>query len=137
MLAACYLGVLLAPALTIHQTSDLAEPELAGDWRGVFSHKNEASVAMVLFVFIGMFVARVRSLVLGGLIVVSALVFLLLTQSKTAIAMLPITLIVVALINRIRTPAIGIAIRLCLWSAPSLFCRSVRFFPNRCATCSI
>jgi O-antigen ligase len=111
VLAACYLGVLLAPGLTVHQTSDLAEPELAGDWRGVFSHKNEASVAMVLFFFIGMFVARVRSLILGGLIVVSALVFLLFTQSKTAIAMLPITLIVTALINRSR-PAIGIGLGL-------------------------
>ncbi len=132
VLAACYLGVLLAPTLTIHQTSDLAEPELAGDWRGVFSHKNEASVAMVLFVFIGMFVARVRGLVLGGLIVVSALVFLILTQSKTAIAMLPITSIVVALINRIRTPAIGIGFGLLVIGAflvlsiGSLFSEQVR-----------
>jgi O-antigen ligase len=132
VLAACYLGVLLAPALTVHQTSDLAEPELAGDWRGVFSHKNEASVAMVLFIFFGMFVARVRSLVLGGLIVVSALVFLLFTQSKTAIAMLPITLIVTALINRIRSPAIGVAFGLLVVGAfivlsiGSLFSEQVR-----------
>jgi O-antigen ligase len=112
VLAACYLGVFLAPTLSVHQTSDLAEPELAGDWRGVFSHKNEASVAMVLFIFIGMFVARVRSFALGGLIVVSALVFLLFTQSKTAIAMLPITLILTGLINRIRNPAIGITLGL-------------------------
>ena len=108
VLTACYLGVLLVPALSVHQASDLAEPELAGDWRGVFSHKNEASVAMVLFIFIGMFVARVRSLAIGSLIVVSALVFLLFTQSKTAIAMLPITLILTDSINRIRKPAIGI-----------------------------
>jgi O-antigen ligase len=112
VLAACYLGVFLAPALSVHQTSDLAEPELAGDWRGVFSHKNEASVAMVLFIFIGMFVARVRSFALGTLIVVSALVFLLFTQSKTAIAMLPITLILTGLINRIRNPAIGVTLGL-------------------------
>lgn len=112
VLAACYLGVLLLPALSVHQTSDLAEPELAGDWRGVFSHKNEASVAMVMFIFIGMFVARVRSLAVGSVIVVSALVFLLFTQSKTAIAMLPITLILTDLINRIRKPAIGITLGL-------------------------
>jgi O-antigen ligase len=112
VLAACYLGVFLAPTLSVHQTSDLAEPELAGDWRGVFSHKNEASVAMVLFIFIGMFVARVRSFALGSLIVVSALVFLLFTQSKTAIAVLPITLILSGLINRIRRPAVGITLGL-------------------------
>jgi O-antigen ligase len=132
VLAACYLGVLLAPALSVHQTSDLAEPELAGDWRGAFSHKNEASVAMVLFVFIGMFVARVRSFLLGGLIVVAALVFLVFTQSKTAIAMLPISLIVVALINRIRAPAIGISLGLLVvgafvvLSVGSLFSEQVR-----------
>lgn len=112
VLAASYLGVFLAPTLSIHQTTDLAEPELAGDWRGVFSHKNEASVAMVVFIFIGMFVARVRSFALGSLIVVSAAVFLLFTQSKTAIAMLPITLILTDLINRIRRPAIGITLGL-------------------------
>ena len=132
VLAACYLGVFLAPNLSVHQTSDLAEPELAGDWRGVFSHKNEASVAMVLFVFIGMFVARVRSLAVGGLIVVSALVFLVFTQSKTAIAMLPITLIVTALINRIRRPAIGIGLGLLvvvafiILSIGSLYSEAVR-----------
>jgi O-antigen ligase len=132
VLAACYLGVFLLPNLTVHQTSDLAEPELAGDWRGVFSHKNEASVAMVLFVFIGMFIARVRSFAIGGLIVVSALVFLLFTQSKTAIAMLPITLIVVGLINRIRKPAIGIGFGLLVLGAflvlsiGSLFSEQVR-----------
>jgi O-antigen ligase len=46
------------------------------------------------------------------LIVVSALVFLLFTQSKTAIAMLPITLILTGLINRIRKPAVGITLGL-------------------------
>ena len=76
VLAACYLGVALVPQLTIHQASDILEPELAGDWRGVFGHKNEASAVMVLFVFIGIFVARVRSLGLGAIIVALALPFL-------------------------------------------------------------
>jgi O-antigen ligase len=110
VLAACYLGVLFVPEVAIHQAIDYIEPELAGDWRGVFSHKNEASAAMVLFIFIGLFVARVRSVGLGGLIVALALVFLLFTKSKTSIAMLPMTLIVSVLLTRIRTPAVGIAV---------------------------
>lgn len=112
VLAACYLGVFLLPEQAIHQTTDYIEPELAGDWRGVFSHKNEASAAMVVFIFLGLFIARVRSVRLGGLIVALALVFLLFTKSKTSIAMLPITLIVSVLLTRIRRPSIGIALAL-------------------------
>lgn len=110
VLATCYLGVFLLPEQAIHQTTDYIEPELAGDWRGVFSHKNEASAAMVLFIFIGLFIARVRSARIGGLIVALALVFLLFTKSKTSIAMLPITLIVSALLTRIHRPSLGISL---------------------------
>jgi O-antigen ligase len=112
VLAVCYAGVLLAPGSAIHQATDYIEPELAGDWRGVFSHKNEASATMVVFVFIGIFVARVRSIALGGLIVALALTFLLFTQSKTSIAMLPMTLIVSTLLAHLRKPALGVALGL-------------------------
>ena len=117
VLAACYLGVFLLPEQAIHQTTDYIEPELAGDWRGVFSHKNEASAAMVLFIFIGLFIARVRSVRIGGLIVALALVFLLFTKSKTSIAMLPITLIVSAVLTRIHRPSIGISLVLAVVAA--------------------
>ena len=110
VLAACYLGVFFLPEQAIHQATDYIEPELAGDWRGVFSHKNEASAAMVLFIFIGLFIARARSARIGGLIVALALVFLLFTKSKTSIAMLPITLIVSALLTRIHRPSMGISL---------------------------
>jgi O-antigen ligase len=112
VLLACYLGVFLLPTIAIHQPADLIEPELVGNWRGVFSHKNEASAAMVLFVFAGLFVARVRSTALGGLIVVLALTFLFFTQSKTSMAVLPIALAVSTLLARIRKPAIGISVAL-------------------------
>jgi len=110
VLAACYLGVLLVPNLAIHQATDFVAPELAGDWRGVFSHKNQASATMAMFVFIGLFVARVRSVGLGGLICLLAAIFLLFTQSKTSIAVLPITLVVSALLARIRRPAVGMTL---------------------------
>jgi O-antigen ligase len=112
VLATCYAGVLLVPELAIHQPTDYMEPELAGDWRGVFVHKNEASAAMVVFIFIGLFVARVRSIGLGGPIIALALTFLLFTQSKTSIAMLPITLIVSVLLSWISKPAVGVALAL-------------------------
>jgi O-antigen ligase len=120
VLAACYLGVALAPQLTIHQASDVIEPELAGDWRGVFGHKNEASVVMVLFVFIGMFIARVRSLGLGAVIVMLALPFLFFTNSKTAMAALPLALIVSVIMARAAKPANGVGVALGLLLALNL-----------------
>ena len=112
VLIACYLGVMLAPQLTIHQASDALEPELAGDWRGIFGHKNEASAAMVVFVFIGIFVARLRSVGLGAVIIALSLPFLYFTHSKTAIAALPLAWLVSVVMARAQKPGTGIAVAL-------------------------
>jgi O-antigen ligase len=121
VLAVCYLGVFLVPSLAIHQPADFGEPELSGDWRGVFGHKNEASAAMVLFIFIGLFVARMRRVALGLLIVALALTFLVFTHSKTSMVMLPLTLVVSILLARIRRPAVGIALTLAVAVVLNLF----------------
>jgi len=112
VLIACYLGVIFEPTLTIHQASDSIEPELAGDWRGVFGHKNEASAAMVLFIFIGFFVARIRSFSLGAAIVALALPFLYFTHSRTAIAAMLLAYIVSVMVAQMRRPASGIVLAL-------------------------
>ena len=70
----------------------------------MFAHKNEAGATMVLFIFVGFFVARVRSFALGGVIVALAAIFLIFTQSKTAIGVLPLTLILSHVIIRSRRP---------------------------------
>jgi O-antigen ligase len=114
VLALCYYGVLFRPSLSIHQSTDFAEPLLAGDWRGVFGHKNGAGATMVVFVFIGLFVARQRNIFLGALIVALATIFLIFTRSATAIAMLPITLAMSVLIGRMRSTAGAIAVTLSL-----------------------
>ena len=49
LLAACYLGILLAPELSIHLATDAQEPALAGNWRGVFGHKNVAAAIMAMW----------------------------------------------------------------------------------------
>jgi O-antigen ligase len=108
VLAACYLGVLLLPEYSIHHATDFLEPEHAGNWRGVFPHKNDAGATMVLFIFIGFYVARMRSLALGALIVVLSAIFLAFTQSKTAIGVLPLALVLSAIIGRTRKPGLGI-----------------------------
>jgi hypothetical protein len=120
-LAACYLGVLLMPQLAVHQATDFLEPEHAGNWRGVFAHKNQAGAVMVMIVFIGLFVARMRSLALGGLITVLALIFLGFSQSKTAIGVMPLVFILAGIINRSRRPMVGIALVVVILAAFNLF----------------
>ena len=110
VLAACYLGVFLLPQYAIHHATDFLEPEHAGEWRGVFPHKNNAGAAMVLFIFIGFYVARMRSVALGAAIVALAGIFLAFTASKTAIGVLPLSLILSGVIGRSRRAALGIAI---------------------------
>ena len=116
VLAACYFGVVAVPQLAIHQATDFLEPEHAGNWRGVFPHKNDAGATMVLFIFIGFFVARMRSVALGGFIVVASAIFLAFTQSKTAIGVMPLVLILSAIIGRSRraAPAVTLVIAVLL-----------------------
>jgi O-antigen ligase len=109
VLAVSYLGVVLVPDLAVHQATDFLEPEHAGNWRGAFAHKNEAGATMVLLVFIGLFVAHAHRALLGGTIVVLAAIFLLFTQSKNAIGMLPMVFLLSAIINRSRS-IVGIAL---------------------------
>ena len=92
ILVLCFAGVLFIPDLAIHQVTDLVEPRLAGNWRGIFVHKNIAGEMMGIFVFVGLFVARVRSRLIGWTIVAAALVFLHFTEAKSAIGFLPMTL---------------------------------------------
>jgi O-antigen ligase len=112
VLTLSYLGVFLAPSVSIHQATDAIEPELAGDWRGVFGHKNGAGEAMVMFAFIGLLVARTRSRGLGALIVVLSVIFLAFARSKTSIAMLPVALLVSVILHHIRRPALGVTLAL-------------------------
>jgi O-antigen ligase len=120
-LAACYLGVLLVPQLAIHQATDFLEPEHAGEWRGVFAHKNQAGAVMVMIIFIGLFVMRMRSLALGGAIAALAAIFMGFSQSKTAIGVLPLVFILSAIVSHSRRPAVGVALVVTILFAFNLF----------------
>jgi O-antigen ligase len=84
LLTLCYFGVSVMPRFAIHQASDIGEPALAGDWRGVFGHKNTASVIFVFAGFIGLYVARTTNTALGGAIGVLSLIFVIFANGKTA-----------------------------------------------------
>lgn len=129
VLALSYLGMLLVPSLTIHQPTDFLEPEHAGNWRGVFPHKNQAGATMVIFIFIGLFVARARSLFIGGLIVALSLTFMVFSYSKTAIALFPVIMLLVAFIARApRWLAVATVIAIL---GLSICLRSVQFISGR------
>jgi O-antigen ligase len=110
ILAICYAGIIFAPELSIHQINDLVEPDLAGDWRGAFGHKNGAGAAMVMLIFIGIFVVRSLSPVTGALIIVLAGIFLVFTDSKSPIRLLPFILVVSLLVARVRRPSAKVAL---------------------------
>src|SRR5262249_498111 len=65
LLAACYLGVLLAPHLSIHLATDPQEPALAGNWRGAFGHKNVAAAMMAMMMFLGVYFIRAGGWIAG------------------------------------------------------------------------
>lgn len=114
VLVVCYFGVVAIPHLAIHQTSDVIEPHLAGLWRGVFSHKNTATPTMVVFAFIGLFVARTTSRAMGWTIIALSGGFLLGAGGKTAIALAIPTLLLVELSLRARSEVV----RWCLLIGP-------------------
>ena len=98
--ALSYLGVVALPQIAIHQVGDIAEPMLAGLWRGHFLHKNFTSSAMVVAVFCAFYMHsqgwRWRAYLLG----IGAAVFLFNTGGKTALASLPVIITVCWVIER-------------------------------------
>jgi O-antigen ligase len=104
VLAACYFGVAFMPQLSIHQATDVAEPALAGDWRGFFTHKNGAGAAMVVLIFIGIYVYRAWNRSAGIGIAIFAAIFLYFTHSKSPLNLLPVVLLFSYLIQRLRNP---------------------------------
>ena len=110
VLAACYFGVVFLPQLSIHQLTDVAEPGLAGEWRGFFTHKNGAGASMALLIFIGIFVYRAWNQLVGILIVVFAAVFLYFTQAKSPLNLLPIVLLFSYVGPRVRSSLLALVL---------------------------
>lgn len=95
-----YVGVALIPDRAVHQVSDFLEPQLAGNWRGLFDHKNGAAAAMSIFALSGLYIASRLSRWVGWTLTVLALIFLIQTGGKTAAALFPVVLILTAIIER-------------------------------------
>ncbi len=94
LLAVCYLGILLVPHLSIHLATDIQEPQLAGNWRGAFGHKNVAASVMAMLVFLGIYIVRSGARLSGAVIIALASLFLLYSAGKSS---LMLTFVVLAL----------------------------------------
>lgn len=103
LLLICYLGLLLAPHLSIHLATDAQEPALAGDWRGAFGHKNIAAAVMAMMVFIGVYVVRAGAWISGAAIVVLAALFLFFTGGKSSSALCVAVLALTSLTPLVRS----------------------------------
>lgn len=101
LLTVSYLSVLIIPDRAIHQATDLLDADLVGAWRGPFGHKNGAGAAMVIFIFIGIFIGRTLNGLLGTVIALLAGFFLIFTRAKTPINLLPVILALTYIIPRI------------------------------------
>ncbi len=89
-----FVGLVVFPDAAIHGLDSL-EPEHAGFWRGVFTHKNIAGPVMACFSFAGIYLWR-RGWTRAGLILfLGAMVFMANTGSKTTLGLVPLAVLFV------------------------------------------
>jgi O-antigen ligase len=103
LLAVCYLGILLAPNLSIHLATDAQEPGLAGNWRGTFGHKNEAAAVMAMLLFVGIYIVRSGGWLSGAAIVCLASLFLLYSAGKSSMTLCFAVLLLTSLTALVRS----------------------------------
>jgi O-antigen ligase len=103
LLAICYLGILLAPDLSIHLATDTQEPHLAGDWRGSFGHKNVAAAVMAMLLFLGIYIIRSGLRLSGSVIIAFSSLFLLKAEGKSSLALFFIVLALTSLTGIVRS----------------------------------
>ena len=102
LLAVCYLGIMLAPHLSVHLATDIQEPQLAGNWRGAFGHKNVAASVMAMLVFLGIYIVRSGAFLSGGAVIGLASLFLFYSAGKSSLALTFVVLALTSLTGVVR-----------------------------------
>jgi len=104
-----FAGIILLPHAALH-TADSLEPQHAGFWRGVFSHKNVAGPVMACLSFGGIYLWRRGWRRAGALLFAAAMIFMANTGSKTTAGLVPMSVLLVVLPSligmRVLTPAL-------------------------------
>ena len=103
LLAICYLGILLAPHLSIHLATDPQEPGLAGNWRGSFGHKNMAAGIMAMLLFFGIYFVRAGAWIAGVSVIGLASLFLIYSAGKSSLTLCFAVLLLTSLTSVVRS----------------------------------
>lgn len=91
-----FVGLIVFPNEAMHG-GDSIEPEHAGLWRGVFSHKNIAGPVMACLSFGGLYLFRRGQKAVGAVLFAAAMLFMVNTGSKTTAGLVPLSILVVVL----------------------------------------
>jgi O-antigen ligase len=108
-IALSFLGVLAVPERAVHTAMDVVEQGLAGDWRGIFRHKNDLGPMAAHFAFFGLLLMRAGRPAWGAWILASALVLLAMSGAKSAALLFLPALAGAALMVRARSAWVTVA----------------------------
>lgn len=128
-IALCFLGALFVPDLAIHSVRDTVEQGLAGDWRGMFRHKNDLAPMTIHFSLVGMLLWRLNRRAWGGAMMIGALALLVLSGGKSAALLLVPTLLGAAVMVRLSSPVATGAIAVLLVGGLALLTLGSVAFP--------
>ena len=99
-------------ATAVHLPGD-ADPSLVGDWRGLYAQKNTAGAVCAMTAILFLFSRNGRNNWIGWLVAAAATGFLVMTRSKTSLALFPVALLAGALYRLCWRDALGRAIFAC------------------------
>lgn len=103
VVVASYVGIAVVPDLATHTIRDVTEQTLAGDWRGIFAHKNDLSAMAALFIFLGVLMARIGNPIWGVFIVAASTGLLIMSGGKTSLLVTIPSLFAGLLVVRLRS----------------------------------
>jgi O-antigen ligase len=129
VLGLSFAGIILLPDVAKH-TMFSEEPEHAGLWRGIYSHKNVAGPIMAGLMFSGLYLFRRGLRWQGALMAGAALIFLSNTGSKTSALLAPMVFVLVAgpgFIGMRRLAPFGVFLTICSFALATV--GSVLFKP--------
>ena len=95
-------GIALFPEYAIHQAADLSEPQLAGDWRGVFAHKNTAGAVFAITIFMMIYAIRAGLAVGGSVLLVLCALMVAMSGAKSSTMLLVVAVLMSLVVSRIR-----------------------------------
>jgi O-antigen ligase len=127
VLALCYYGVIVMPAVARH-TGEVFEPANEGLWRGIYQHKNIAGPVMAALTFGGIYLIRSGRYAIGALVTVLAVYFLLESGSKTSAGTVFLVLVLVLIPNLFGLRGAAVLFSVMIFAAFAIFTNGAVIF---------